>query len=100
MDTWVALLHTPGPNAPQDGSLFRSRGFRDHVAFLERMHEAGFLVAAGPLEDEDGAGLTVLRLPGPGRMDDARRLATQDDASVANGFFSCQVRPWRVMLTS
>jgi uncharacterized protein YciI len=97
--TWVALVHAPGPRAPQDGSLFRSPGFADHVAFLERMQDAGFLIAAGPLQDEDGAGMTVLRLPGRDRVDEARRLATQDDLSVASGFFLCQVRPWHVMLT-
>ena len=97
-ETWVALLHTPGPQAPRDGSLFETPGFGEHVAFLQRMAQAGFLVAAGPLGDEPGAGMTVLRLPGAGRLADARRLATEDDLSVATGFFDCQVRPWNVMM--
>ncbi|HXP55191.1 MAG TPA: SRPBCC domain-containing protein [Streptosporangiaceae bacterium] len=97
-ETWVALLHQPGPAAPTEGSLFDAPGFGEHFAFLTRMRDAGYLVAAGPLADEDGAGLTILRLPGANRLDEARRLAAEDDLSVAGGFFTVAVRPWHVVL--
>jgi len=97
-DTWVALLHRPGPEAPRTGSLFEDPRFGQHVAFLNRMREAGYLVLAGPLGDADGEGMTVLRLPGPGRLGDATRLANEDDISVASGFFGVTVRPWRVVM--
>jgi uncharacterized protein YciI len=97
--TWVALMHRPGPDAVAAGDgLFTDERFREHAAFLGRMHESGYLVAAGPLGDESGAGMTVLRLPGRDRLAEATRLATEDDRSVATGFFTVQVRPWRVML--
>jgi uncharacterized protein YndB with AHSA1/START domain/uncharacterized protein YciI len=97
--TWVALLHRPGPDAvaAADG-LFQHPRFRQHTAFLHRMHELGYLVAAGPLADENGAGMTILRLRGRGRLEEATRLATEEDQSVASGFFTVQVRPWQVML--
>jgi uncharacterized protein YciI len=98
-DTWVALVHRPGPAAPQTGSLFQDPRFGEHVAFLNRMREAGYLVLAGPLGDADGEGMTILRLPGPGQLSTATRLATQDDLSVAGGFFVVTVRPWQVMMT-
>jgi uncharacterized protein YciI len=98
-ETWVALLHRPGPAAPTEGSLFDDPGFEQHFAFLTRMREAGYLVAAGPLADEDGAGMTILRLPGVNRLDEARRLVTEEDLSVASGFFTVAVRPWHVVLT-
>ena len=47
-DTWVALLHRPGSAAPVSGTPFDDPRFGEHVAFLRRMHEAGYLVAAGP----------------------------------------------------
>ena len=97
-DTWVALLHRPGPEAPTSGSLSEDPRFGQHVAFLGRMQAAGYLVAAGPLADADGEGMTILRLPGTGRLGDATRLATEDDSSVASGFFSVTVRPWRVVM--
>jgi uncharacterized protein YciI len=96
--TWVVLLHHPGPAAPHDGSLFEDPRFGEHFAFLSRMREAGYLVAAGPLTDETGAGMSVLRLPGTDRLAEATRLATEDDTSVATDFLSVTVRPWRVML--
>jgi len=96
--TWVALLHRPGPSAPE-GSLFDDPRFAGHVAFLNRMREAGYLVAAGPLADEDGAGMTVLRLPGEGQFGHAALLATRDDAAVAGGLLSVTVRPWQVMMS-
>ena len=45
-ETWVALMHQPGPAAPTEGSLFDDPGFGEHFAFLNRMREAGYLVAA------------------------------------------------------
>jgi hypothetical protein len=47
-----------------------------------------------------GEGMTILRLPGPGRLAEAARLATEDDASVAGGFFAVTVRPWQVMMAA
>jgi uncharacterized protein YndB with AHSA1/START domain/uncharacterized protein YciI len=96
VSTWVALLHRPGPDAPLD--VFSDPRFAEHVAFLNRMHEAGYLVAAGPLSDEAGAGMTVLRLPGSGRYDEAVSMATQDDGSVRAGLFSVTTRPWQVIM--
>jgi uncharacterized protein YciI len=97
-DTWVALLHRPGPAAPVSGTLFEDPRFSEHVAFLGRMHEAGYLVAAGPLPDAAGEGMTILRLPGAGQLAAATRLATEDDISVATGFLAVTVRPWHVLM--
>ena len=63
------------------------------------MREAGYLIAAGPLADEDGAGMTILRLPGADRLGHATSLATKDDAAVAGGLLSVTVRPWQVMMS-
>ena len=67
------------------------------MAFLTRMQDAGYLVAAGPLTDVPGEGMTILRLPGAGQLGRATELATKDDSSVASGFFAVSVRPWQVM---
>jgi uncharacterized protein YciI len=97
-DTWVALLHRPGPAAPTGGTIFEDPRIAEHFAFLNRMHETGYLIAAGPLPDAAGEGMTILRLPGAGRFAEAARLATEDDTSVSTGFLAVAVRPWRVML--
>jgi len=97
-ETWVALLHRPGPTAPQQGSILEDPRFADHFAFLTRMREAGYLVAAGPLTDATAEGMAILRLPGTGQAGHATLLATLDDASVVQGLLAVTVRPWQVML--
>ena len=99
-ETWVALLHRPGPAAPEGAALFEDPRFEEHLAFLIRMRDAGYLVAAGSLSDAPGEGMTILRLPGAGQLDRATELATKEDSSVAGGFFRVTVRPWRVALQS
>jgi uncharacterized protein YciI/uncharacterized protein YndB with AHSA1/START domain len=98
--TWVALEHRAGPAASPDVSLFAQPQFRDHIDFLQRMAGQGYLIAAGPLPSEPGGGMAILRLPGAGRLAEATRLATEEDASVVAGFFTVTVRPWQVMLTA
>jgi len=98
--TWVALLHRPGPEAPIEGSIFEDPRFADHAEFLARMQAQGYLVAAGPMLDALGEGMTILRLPGDGRLQEAERLATIEDASVRSGFFEVSVRPWQVMMSA
>jgi uncharacterized protein YciI len=95
--SWVALMHRPGPATPGGGSVFADPLFAEHVAFLGRMDTAGYLVAAGPLSDVPGEGMTILRLPGEDQLAQATRLATEDDASVAGGLLTVTVRPWQVM---
>jgi uncharacterized protein YciI len=68
------------------------------VAFLTRMREAGYLVAAGPMRDVAGEGMTILRLPGAGQLAAATKLATQDDVSVAGGLLAVTVRPWQPIM--
>jgi uncharacterized protein YciI len=97
-ETWVALLHCPGPAAPDNETIVDDPRFAEHLAFLSRMQEAGYLVAAGPLADAVGEGMTVLRLPGADQVQRATRLATEDDASVAGGFLTVTIRPWHVVL--
>ena len=99
-DTWVALMHRPGPAAPATGPVVEDPRFAEHVAFLTRMRDAGYLVAAGPMGDRPGEGMTILRLPGPDQLATATRLATEDDASVAGGLLAVTVRWWQPMMAA
>jgi len=62
-----------------------------HMAHLADLHEAGHLLAAGPLSDEKFRGLTILNVE-PER---AREFKEQDPA-VQIGRFSVKVMPWMV----
>lgn len=89
--TWYALLHRPGP-ALDGVSVFEHPAFLEHVAFLRRLQADGMLVAAGPLPDEPGAGMTVVRV-----SDDVDvRALVETDPSVAGGFLTVEVREWDV----
>ena len=63
--------------------------------FLQRRAAVGALVAAGPLPDEPGSGMTVLSVAD---LDTATRLATEDDQAVVTGVLEVQVRPWHVVM--
>ena len=85
----VALL-IKGPNFDQlendDGGLQDA-----HMAHLADLHEAGHLVAAGPLLDQTYRGLSLLRVE-PAR---ALELKTQD-AAVRAGRYRVEAYPWLV----
>jgi uncharacterized protein YciI len=96
---WFALVHTPGPLVDEDDSVFAHPMFREHVAFLMRLHERGMLVAAGPVVPERGEGMTIVKVD-PGSGVDIAELATRDDLSVAGGLLTVDVRPWDVRFTA
>ena len=91
---WYVLTHRPGP-AVTAGSAFDHPGIGEHYAFLGRLRGSGALIAAGPLTDVDGEGMTVVDAPS---LDEAVRLATEDDQSVVKGVLQVTVRPWHVMM--
>jgi uncharacterized protein YciI len=62
-----------------------------HMAHLADLHEAGHLLAAGPLDGEEFRGLSILNVA-PER---ALELKEQDPA-VRLGRFSVKVMPWVV----
>lgn len=93
--TWFILLHTRGPAVAEGQSLFEHPGISEHYAFLQRRMAAGELVAAGPLVDEPGSGMTVLAVAD---LDTATRLATEDDQAVVGDVLLVRVRPWQVVM--
>jgi len=93
---WYVLHHAPGPAVEDEQSVFDHPGIGEHFAFLRRRAAAGELVAAGPLADVRGQGMTVLDVAS---LTEATRLATEDDLAVVNGVLSVQVRPWTVVMS-
>ena len=78
--------------------MFAQPAFAEHVAFLQRLNSRGLLIAAGPLPEPAGAGMTIVRVPAGDEVD-VHDLATRDDASIAQGLFTVQVLPWAVKFT-
>jgi hypothetical protein len=86
----VALL-VLRPDAPELDEEASAALQDAHLAHLADLHEAGHLLAAGPLLDEKFRGLSLLRVD----VEQARALKESDPA-VQAGRFSVEVMPWMV----
>ena len=93
--TMYVLFHTRGPAVPDGTSVFDHPDITEHYAFLQRRAAAGELVAAGPLPEAPGNGMTVLEVAD---LDEAKRLAVEDDQAVVKGVLNVRVAPWLVVM--
>jgi uncharacterized protein YciI len=91
LDRFTVVLLILRPDAPELDEEAAARLQDAHMAHLADLHEAGFILAAGPLFDERFRGLSIMNVD-PER---ARALKEQDPAVLA-GRFSVQVIPWMV----
>jgi uncharacterized protein YciI len=85
--TIVLLLRRP--DAPELDEKASAALQDAHLAHLADLHEAGHLVAAGPLDDEEYRGLSIFRVD----PDEARELCEQDPA-VRAGRLAVKIIPW------
>lgn len=90
-DTFSISLLVLRPDAPVLDAAAEAALQDAHLAHLASLHEAGHLLAAGPLADERYRGLSILNV-GP---EDARRLKEADPA-VQAGRYSVEVMTWMV----
>jgi uncharacterized protein YciI len=88
----VVLLLTPGdpPTLSEDAA---DAVQDEHLNYLANLHEAGHLLAAGPLPggDDRFRGLSIFALP----HEQALALA-ENDPAVRAGVFELEVLPWFV----
>ena len=90
-DRFTIALLVLRPDAPQLDEQAATELQEAHMSHLADLHEAGYLLAAGPLSDEKYRGLSILNVD-PER---ARELKEADPA-VRAGRFSVEVIPWMV----
>jgi uncharacterized protein YciI len=92
-DSFTIALLILRPDAPQLDELASAALQDAHMAHLAELHEAGHLLAAGPLLDpgEPFRGLSILNVD----VDRARQLKEADPA-VQAGRFSVTLLPWMV----
>jgi uncharacterized protein YciI len=86
----VALLLVR-PDAPQLGEVEASELQDAQMSYLADLHQARYLLAAGPLTDDSFRGLTILK----GDTELARPLMEKDPA-VRAGRLKVTVMPWMV----
>jgi uncharacterized protein len=79
------------PDAPELDEQAAAALQDAHLSHLADLHEAGHLLAAGPLSDEKYRGLSILNVD----PEQALELK-QADPAVRAGRFSVKVIPWMV----
>jgi uncharacterized protein YciI len=90
-DRFTVVLLVQRPDAPVLDEAAATALQDAHLAHLAKLHEEGYLLAAGPLGDDQFRGLSILNVD-PER---ARELKEADPA-VQAGRFSLKVMPWMV----
>jgi uncharacterized protein YciI len=90
-DTYQLILLVRPPNQPQlDDGAARALGLQ-HLGHFRKMHAAGFLKVAGPIdEDAEIAGICLYQA---GSVERARLLA-EDDPAVQAGRFAVRAMTW------
>lgn len=93
-DRFTIALLILREDAPQLGSEEADRLQDAHMTYLAELHEAGVLLAAGPVSgavDRRLRGLNILSVD----AEEAIRVTSSDPAVVA-GRFRVEVHPWMV----
>ncbi|WP_161988631.1 SRPBCC domain-containing protein [Pedococcus bigeumensis] len=95
---WFALHPHPWAALADGESIFAYPLFPEHLAFLGRLRERGWLVAAGPVDAAKGEGMAVVKVPA-GSGTELEELARRDDPSVVGEALAVTVQPWDVRFT-
>lgn len=90
-DQFTIVLLVLRPDAPELDAEAAAALQDAHMAHLAELHEAGHVLAAGPLFDPELRGLSILRVG----VDEALALKQQDPA-VKAGRFALKAIPWMV----
>jgi uncharacterized protein YciI len=91
LETYTITLLVLRPDAPKLDEEAAAALQDAHMSHLADLHDAGRLLAAGPLLDEQLRGLNIMRAT----PEEARALAEQDLA-VRIGRLSVKAIPWMV----
>ena len=89
-----AVVRTRGSGWQQSVPLEEQRGWDAHAAFMDRLHEEGFIVLGGPLEGTDDV-LLIVRADGPDEV--VKRFAA-DPWSEADLLRVSRIAAWTVRL--
>ncbi len=91
LEIFYIVLIKKGPRWTPDETPELERLQEAHLAHINRLHEQGLLVAAGPIDDgSELRGISVLRTES---LEKAVQLA-EADPSVRAGRLTVEVHPW------
>jgi uncharacterized protein YciI len=94
MAEWIYFLHPPRENFAATMTSDEQEVWGRHFARLQRLHAEGTIILVGPTLGEKNTGVCVFEAP-----DEAAAQAIVDgDPTIAEGFATGELRPFRVSL--
>jgi hypothetical protein len=96
MERVFVVVRSRGPAWDDSEPLERQADWPAHAAFMDGLHDEGFVVLVGPLEDTRDA-LLVVRASSAGEI--VARLAS-DPWSTNGLLITMQISPWQLRLGS
>jgi uncharacterized protein YciI len=87
----VVLRRPPNARVYDDQTLDRIQ--REHLAYLESLRDAGYIVTNGPVLDQPDESVRGLAFYRTGSLQESRRLA-EDDPAVRAGRLTVEIMTW------
>lgn len=84
-----AILYRPGPSW-KAGLPLAAQDLADHAAYIRECAATGAVAVAGPLLDDTGGGLVIVRAEGVAQAKDV----ADADPAVAKGVFVATIYGW------
>src|SRR5690349_15127670 len=91
---WIYFIHPPRDNFAATMTAEERSVWAEHFARLQRLLADGTLILAGPTLGPVNTGVAVFEAPD----EDAARAIMNDDPTIARGFASGELRPFKLSL--
>ncbi len=92
---FCVLKHSPGPKWEKGVPFQEQSGVMNHVKYMSKQLENGFLVMGGPFLDNSG-GMMICRTS---NIEEAKKIA-EADPGVTSGLLNVEVSQWLVAMNS
>lgn len=91
MAEWIYLMHPPRDDFAATMTDAERATFAEHRDYLERLHDAGALILAGPTLGTINTGVTIFEAAD----EDAATAIMEADPAIAGGIMRGDLRPFR-----
>ena len=94
MAEWVYFIHAPREDFAATMTDDERECWGRHFERLQRLHAEGTIILVGPTLGPKNTGICVFEAPD----EDAARAIMEEDPTIAEGFATGELRPFRVSL--
>jgi uncharacterized protein YciI len=94
MAEWIYFIHPPRPNFAATMTEAEQEAWGRHWERIQRLHGEGRIILVGPTLGEHNTGICIFEAPD----EPAARVFMEADPTIAEGFATGELRPFRVSL--